>query len=266
MWAVLGFLVLLVAGAAGLAYGIQRSVLFQAPQPLTDDAALRVLQDAGGERIWLPTAAGDVEAWFLPPLAQRTTPAPLLLFSHGNAELIEDWVGQVEIPRSAGLGVLLVEFPGYGRSAGSPSQASITEAMTAAYDWAAARPGLEARAIVAHGRSLGGGAASALSQKRPLAALVLESSFTSLRELAKHFGLPGFLVRDPFDNDEAVRGFQGPVLILHGEYDELIPVEHARRLHEAAKGSEFHVLACGHNDCPRSWDLVREFLTAHGIH
>jgi fermentation-respiration switch protein FrsA (DUF1100 family) len=62
-------------------------------------------------------------------------------------------------------------------------------------------------------------------------------------------------VRDPFDNLEVVRSFQGPILLLHGEYDQSIPAAHARALLAAAAHAERNVLPCGHNDCVRPWEL-----------
>ena len=75
-------------------------------------------------------------------------------------------------------------------------------------------------------------------------------------------GIPGFLVRDPFDNLEVVRAFAGPILLLHGERDQSIPLAHARALQSAAPHAELHVLPCGHNDCIRPWELLEKFLLA----
>ena len=161
------------------------------------------------------------------------------------------------------MAVLLVEYPGYGRSAGSPSESSIRETFLAAYDWAAAESGIDTTRIVGYGRSLGGGAIGLLLRERPLAAVVLESAFTSTRSFALRFGAPPFLVRDPFDTIDAVRSFAHPLLVLHGEHDEVIPVEHGRRL-ALAGNVELHLLPCGHNDCPRSWEMVHTFLEQAG--
>ena len=251
-----------VAGYWLLLYAVQRSVLFPvAAIPRADGAG----PPMGIERVWLRLAAGPVETWFLPALARDSEPSPVVIFAHGNAELIDFWADEFEAPRQWGLAVLLVEYPGYGRSQGKPSQASITAAMLAAHEWAAARPDLDPRRIVAYGRSVGGGAACALAREKPIAALVLESTFTSARRMARRYALPGFLVRDPFDNLSVVRGFPGPVLIVHGVQDDVIAARHARALHQAARSAELHLLPCGHNDCPRPWPLLRRFLLDRGI-
>jgi fermentation-respiration switch protein FrsA (DUF1100 family) len=105
----------------------------------------------------------------------------------------------------------------------------------------------------------------ALIGRRPIAALILEAPFTSVRPFASRYGAPGFLVRDPFDNLAQVAGFRGPLLILHGAQDDVIPPCHSQALARAAPQAELHLLPCGHNDCPRAWDLVGAFLRHHGL-
>jgi fermentation-respiration switch protein FrsA (DUF1100 family) len=219
----------------------------------------------GVQSVWLEHAGGRSEAGLLPALRQATAPAPLVLFAHGNAELIDHWAREFAPPRAWGLSVLLVEYPGYGRSSGRPSQASIGAAMGAAYDWGARQAGVDPQRIVAWGRSLGGGAACVLAGERELAALVLESTFTSVRDMARGLSLPALRLQDPFDNLAAVRRFRGPILLLHGTRDEIVSKTHADALHDAAPGSELHLLACGHNDCRRPWPVIEEFFRAHGL-
>jgi fermentation-respiration switch protein FrsA (DUF1100 family) len=137
--------------------------------------------------------------------------------------------------------------------------------MTAAYDYLAARPDVDPGRIVAYGRSVGGGAAGSLVRQRSVAALVLESSFTSVRRLARRHLLFGPLVRDPFDTLGAVGNFDGPVLVIHGRDDRLIPPAHGRTLAERAPRGELVWLDCGHNDCPRPWRELRGFLERQGI-
>ena len=102
----------------GLAFALQRSVLF--PKPGTPRASV-----TGGrsdlEVAWIGTH-GEVESWYLPP-HEISGPAAVLIFTHGNGELIDYWVDEFEAPREWGLGVLLVEYPGYGRSGGRPADA-----------------------------------------------------------------------------------------------------------------------------------------------
>lgn len=262
----------IVAGLAVgyLAYGAlsffaQRSLIFpgrhmRAPEGgRADSRSLR--------RTWLETTSGRSEAWLLP--AARSTPGPALLFAHGNAELIDDWPELLSGAPRLGTSLLLVEYPGYGRSEGSPSEASIRETMIAAYDWLAAQPEVDRTRIVGFGRSLGGGAVCTLVGQRDLAALVLQSTFTSVRAFARSRWLPGFLVRDPFDNLAALERYPGPVLVMHGDRDDLIPHAHGQALARIAKRGRLVTYRCGHNDCPPSYDAmwrdIGSFLDEHGI-
>jgi len=233
---------------------LQRKLVFPAPPP---DTIASYPADAKIVRLTSP--AGITEAIYLPPLTPATAPAPVILFAHGNAELIDHWPAEFDEPRRWGVAVLLVEYPGYGRSGGHPSIGTIRQVFEAAYDWAAKQPQLDARRIHGYGRSLGGGAICELSRSRPLAALILESTFTDTARFARQFLTPSFLVRDRFDNLEVVARFQGPMLILHGDRDDIIPTVNGREL-AAAAHTELHLLHCGHNDCPRSWDVFKTFL------
>ncbi len=246
---------LLVVAYGVLACSLQRSFIYaRVPAPE------RSLAD-GRDDVRVAWVGPDrsTEVWLLPPREVRG-PAPYLVFTHGNGELIDDWLDAFAAPRSWGLGVMLVEYPGYGRSRGTTSERSIREALLAAYDFLASQPDVDRDRIVAHGRSLGGGPACALARERPVAALVLESTFTSLRPFFRPYGIVGPLVLDPYDSIDTVREFAGPVLVLHGERDEVIPVWHGRALAARARSAELHVLDCGHNDCPRPWPLLRAFL------
>ncbi len=242
----------------GATSGMQRRVLY--PRPPVPPGEPRI--PPGTEIVWLGPDA-DVEAWFMRPTGIERD-FPVIIFTHGNGELIDHWVQVFQRLPAAGVGVLLLEYPGYGRSGGTPSQTSITSAIVAAYDFLIGRAGVDSDAIVAHGRSLGGGAACALATQRPLAALVLESTFSSVSEMAKRLGFPSSLVVDPFDNLEVVKSLDIPVLVLHGERDTLIPVSHGEALAAAAETMLVR-MPCGHNDCPFAWPEVEAFLSEHGL-
>jgi uncharacterized protein len=256
----IGVLGLAIAYVAAMVL-LQRRLLF--PRPAVAGAPERP-KDA--IQVWLPTSAGRViEAWYLPPLGGRATPGPAVVFFHGNGELIDFLPADFAEPRRWGMGVLLVEFPGYGRSSGTPSERSITEVVLAAHDWTQAQASINPQKIIAYGRSLGGGAAGILAGKRPTAGLLLESTFTSVRSFAHGFWLPEFAVLDPFDTLAVLSAYGGPVLVLHGKYDRVVPVRQAEELARAARHSELKLVPCGHNDCPSSWSTIRSFLMARGI-
>jgi uncharacterized protein len=238
---------------------VQRQLLFPAPRPTSAPA-----QPTDAQQLWLSGAAGATEAWYLPPLPPTESPAPLLIFAHGNGELIEYWPAAFAEPRQWGMAVMLVEYPGYGRSPGQPSERTIAATFQAAYDRAATAEEVDRKRIVGYGRSLGGGVIGVLSGSRDLAAMILESTFTSIQAFTRGFAAPGFLVRDPFDNVAALRAFTGPLLLIHGSHDEIIPVEHGRTL-ARIRQVPLHELRCGHNDCPRSWPLIKQFLVTARI-
>jgi fermentation-respiration switch protein FrsA (DUF1100 family) len=206
---------------------------------------------AGLERLHLATDEGDVEAWFLRGDGVSTErPGPAVLYAHGNADLIEDHAGWLEPYRRLGVSLLLPEFRGYGRSAGSPSERAITEDFVAFYDLLASRADVDRTRIVFHGRSIGGGAVCALARRRKPRAIVLQSTFTSLPDVARRFLVPGFLLRDRFDNLSFLAEYDGPVLLGHGRRDALVPHVHAERLHRAAPRSRLLSDEGRHNDSP----------------
>lgn len=232
----------------GILFVLQRQILF--PRDLTDSPPPFREDIPGLERIWLETADGNVETWYIPPRQESELPAPVMIFAHGNAELIDFWPDDFMAFTRMGMGLLLVEYPGYGRSEGLPSQKSITRTFAAAYDMLVKRSDIDSGRIVLTGRSIGGGAVCQIAAIRPSAALILMSTFTSTRPFAKSYLVPGFLVRDPFDNLAVVKKYAGPVLIMHGERDEVIPFDHGRKLHEAALQGTMITYGCGHNDFP----------------
>lgn len=253
---------------AAFFFVIQRFIIY--PGRLIRVAAASPSPHAGLEPVWLATPFGRVESWFLPGMGHIPgRRQPVVLFFHGNGEVIDFLPEEVSGFRALGAGVLLVEYPGYGRSEGVPSEVGVTAAALAAYDMVVRRDDVDPARVMAFGRSLGGGAACALSRRRPLAALILQSPFTSIRSFARRFLLPGFLVRDVYDNRESLAAFPGPVLILHGLYDDIIPVAHSRELARVARSARLVELSCAHNDCPPDhnefWRIITVFLKAHGM-
>lgn len=240
------------AAYCALLFFVQRQVLFpryMIPSPGAADTA-----KMGIEVLWLETSFGKVEAWFLPPAA-GSPPAPAVIFAHGNGELIDFWPPLLDRFARMGMGLMLVEYPGYGRSEGSPSQATIAETFALAHDRLVSRPDVDPARVVLFGRSLGGGAVCELALTKPAAALILMSCFTSVRSFAVRYLAPPFLIRDPMDNLAAVRRFEGPALVIHGRHDEVIPFGHGRALAEAARNGILIAYEAGHNDCPPDWDI-----------
>jgi len=262
-WKSARWLLVVLAVGVMVVLGIQRSILFprDAAPPLPDGGR----SVPGLERWALPIEGGEVEAYFLPgDGASAARPGPAALFAHGNAELIDYWTEELAPFRRMGISLLLVEYRGYGRSAGAPSQEAIAEDFLRFHDRLAARPEVDTSRLIYVGRSLGGGAVCDLARTHPPAAMILMSTFTSVADMARrHFFFPRFLVLDPFDNEGALRGLDVPVLLVHGRHDSLIDVENAHRNARAARRSELILYDADHNDCPPSWPAF--FADAHAF-
>ncbi|MEW6673611.1 MAG: alpha/beta hydrolase [Thermodesulfobacteriota bacterium] len=258
---------LLYSAYAGFIFLMQRHIMF--PRGMIPSPTQAPPKLPGLERIWLETSSGKVEAWYLPPSTPLLRPGPIAIFAHGNGELIDFWPDELYPFCRMGIGVLLVEYPGYGRSGGSPSQKSITEAFATAYDLLKRRPEIDSDRIVLVGRSIGGGAVCALAKIRPSAAMILMSTFTGVSAFAKNFLVPPLFIRDPFDNLAAVKTYPKPILLTHGRHDEVIPYQHGVKLHQAARNGKLLTYECGHNDCLLGagtfWQDVETFLRESGI-
>jgi len=252
----------------GFFFLIQRRIVF--PRILTKAYTEQSKNITGVEKKFLETKSGRVEVWYIPPANNKANKSsPAVVFAHGNAELIDFWPDELKEFSDLGIGVLLVEYPSYGRSEGSPSQQSITEAFILAYDYLAARRDVDASRIIFAGRSIGGGAVCALSEKRTPAAIILMSTFTSLRPFALKYFVPGFLIRDKFDNLKTLSFYTGQVLVIHGKHDEIIPHRHGVALSKAAKNCTMITYDSGHNDFPPDpllfWKDIKIFLIKTSI-
>lgn len=258
-------LALSAVGFGVLVFFVQRWIAF--PGAFVDVPRTGPTPPTEGEQIWLQTDFGRVEAWLF--AASGPGPHPGVVYAHGNGELIDHWAPEMQGLAAGGVNAMAVEFPGYGFSDGKPTRGTIRATFQAAYDTMAARADTDPGRIVAYGRSMGGGAAGDLIRDRPIAALVLQSTFSSTMDAGRSMLIPGFLVRDRFDNVAAVHDFDGPVLLMHGLDDEVLPYAHAERIAAAREGLNVTRIDCRHNDCGRIWPDIRDevlaFLKAEGI-
>ena len=177
---------------------------------------------------WLTTADGvRLHAWH----AVAPEGAPTLVWSHGNAGNIAGRAPVLQALAAHGLGVLAYDYRGYGKSTGTPSEAGIYRDVEAAYD-SVARPGVR---LVAFGESLGGAVSIHLVTVRPCAALVVVSTFTTMRDVARsHYGVAGLLAGRAFDSLARVRDVHVPILVAHGDADEVVPYTLGEALFAAA--------------------------------
>jgi uncharacterized protein len=266
MLKILTWVLILYLLYCGFLFLFQRRILFPRhyaiPMPQVAEKISKL------EIIWLELSFGKVESWFLEPIEGKGK-RPVILFAHGNGELIEHWPEFFLPLTRSGIGVYLVEYPGYGRSEGLPSQKTILETFIAAYDHIVDYPDVDPEHVILFGRSIGGGAVCALAEKRRPAAIILMSAFSSVSKMARKFGVPGFFIQDPFDNLKTVKSFDGPLLVIHGNRDEIIPYSHGVHLSEAAPRGKLITYDCAHNDCPPDWNVfyddIKTFLINSNI-
>lgn len=261
--------VLVLAGLWTAGYFLQGSMIYPrsfAGAPQIEGPPLR---DA--EVWWIDTEDGErVEAWWMPAVQKLTKgPMPVVVFFHGNGELIEHSLDLARFYLALEMHVAFLEYRGYGRSGGAPSQDAIVRDARALVDRIAATRSADASRLVFHGRSLGGGVAAALSERVTPRAMVLESTFTSMTSMTARYFLPAFLCTNPYRTDAALRKFNGPVLILHGERDSIVPVSHAHALGSCGSGCKVVTVDADHNDLGSNWKwyttTIAEFLRDSGV-
>lgn len=198
---------------------------------------------AGYETWWrtLPDG-GKVEAWWRPAKPDPAgRPAPVVMFFHGNGEIIDDQRQVVDLWHELGASVLVCEHVGYGRSDGTPRLENDIANGAAWYDLLVARPDVRPELIVAHGFSLGGAFAAQLAARRPVGGVVLESTFSSLPSMARDMNVWLYFAGERLDTERVLRELPEavPVLITHGRLDNVIPVDEGRRLAAARPGARY---------------------------
>ena len=174
------------------------------------------------------------------------------LFSHGNAGNIADRLESIQLLRRMGFSVLAYDYGGYGYSEGQPSEARIYADAEAMWQYLVDELGVAPKEIVIFGRSLGGAAAVHLASKVQPAAVVLESTFTSIPDVVRKLPL-GFLVvryiRHNFPSLAKIKDIHAPLLVIHSPEDDVVPYELGRKLFEAANEPKtFFEIHGSHND------------------
>ncbi len=177
-----------------------------------------------------------LHGWYL----EHPRPRAVVLFAHGNAGNLSHRADLVEeLRRRLHVTVMIFDYRGYGKSAGSPSEKGLLQDARAARRWLARRAGVPEHQIVLLGRSLGGGVMVDLAARDGARALVLDSTFTSLPDVgARHYPwLPvRWLMRTRLDSLSKIRHYRAPLLQFHGDADRIVPYELGRRLFAAAPG------------------------------
>lgn len=218
---------------------------------MTVESLDRVARRVGAEQLGIPTADGQtLYGWHR--AASSSRPKRLVVYFHGNASSLLALLELQTLLLGAQWDFLGIHYRGYPGSTGVPSEAGLHQDALATWRWAVEQMEVSPARIVIHGRSLGGGVAVQLAAKVDPAALVLESTFTSLVELAKeHFPwLPtGALLEHRFMTRDFAAKISCPVLVAHGRADSLIDVKHGRELARLFEAEEYiEVPRIDHNE------------------
>ena len=218
---------------------------------------------AGFTEVKIATADGErLDGWWRPPPAAERG---VVLFLHGTPGTVPDQVWRLDQLKHSGLGILAIDWRGYGGSTGDPTELGLRADARAGFDFIrAAAPQSQ---IAVFGESLGTGPAVALARDRPVAGVLLNAPYASVRRLFELRGLPipyRWLMKDPFDSEALIGGVTAPLLILHGTDDPAIPVAEAHRLYDAAHEPKTIFIAdgAGHLD---AWEGGGERLALEAL-
>jgi hypothetical protein len=239
-WSLACFVAIYILMTAGLAV-FQRRLQYFPDRHLADPAQAGM---SGVEDLRLTTDDGEtLVAWYVPAKDGH----PLILYFHGNGGALADRAPRFDALTACGYGLLAISYRGYGGSTGSPTEKGLMTDAETAYLEARAR-GYDGGRIVLMGESLGTGVATALAATHEAAALVLDSPFSSAMEVAAaHYAIfpVHWLMRDRFRSDLAIGNVHIPVLVLHGDADDIVPISLARRLFELANEPKTFMLVPG---------------------
>ena len=210
--------------------------------------------DVKYEDVFFPTSDGvRLNGWFVPSESETT-----LVWFHGNAGNISHRLENLlMLKHRLGLNIFIFDYRGYGRSEGSPSEKGMYLDAEAALEFLSSRPAPDGgRKLVFFGRSLGAAVAVEMATRHETDALVLESPFTSVRAMARRaypFLPAGLLVlplRSRFDSLAKIADVRTPVMVLHGDMDDIVPFEEGRKLYDAANQPKrfYTIEGAAHND------------------
>jgi fermentation-respiration switch protein FrsA (DUF1100 family) len=200
-----------------------------------------------------------IHGWFLPHEGAAGT----ILIFHGNGGNIGDRVAWLRMLHELGLHILIIDYRGYGRSEGKPFEKGLYRDAHAAYAWWTKVRKPRGDRLILLGESLGGAVAVHLAANAAPAGLILQSTFTSARDMAKTLfpiGLLLPLAKVHYDSAGTISRVPCPKLIIHGSRDEIVPFELGKKLFDMAPSpkSFYAVQGAGHNDLP--WVAGAEYL------
>ena len=190
-----------------------------------------------------------LHGWFFPLEGN----APVIVFCHGNAGNISHRIDNIKLLLDQGIQVLIFDYRGYGKSAGRPSEQGLYQDGLAAYDFLVNHRHIAPQRIVLFGRSLGAGVAVEIALRREVRSLIIESAFTSTKEMAKTmflFKALSYFLPSHYNNLERLGRVSVPKLIIHGRDDEIVPFSMGEELYDTAQEPKyfFPIKGAGHND------------------
>lgn len=207
------------------------------------------------EERWITTDDGvRIHAWY----ASAGGAAPTLVWSHGNGGNIGGRGDVLLALHRRGLSVLAYDYRGYGKSEGAPDESGVYRDAVAAYD-SVRTLGTPAERIICFGESLGGAVSIHLAGERSCAGVVVVSTFTNLRDVARgHFGPLAMLASGRFDSLARVGALTVPLLVAHGTRDEIVPFALSEKLYAAAREPKqfLRIEGASHNDIFASTELL----------
>ena len=214
----------------------------------------------------------NLHGWFVP--GKKSSPDEdlhTLLWFHGNAGNINHRLGNIKmLHERVPVNVFIIDYRQYGRSEGKISEKGTYIDAGAALAHLHSRKEINQEKIIFFGRSLGSAVAVELALKEKCRALILETPFTSIPEMGKKLYpfLPvSLLLKTKYDSLSKIRNIKVPILIMHGDKDDLVPFEHGKRLYDMAnEPKEFYTIpGAGHNDThivggDEYFDVIRNFV------
>ncbi len=223
------------------------SLLYFPSQALVETPGTRGLEC---RELAIHTEDGErLHGWWVPARSERLGH---VLLCHGNGGNVGDRVLHAELLSGAGFDLLLFDYRGYGRSTGRPDEEGTYRDARAAREALLREAGAEGSPVFYLGESLGGAVALRLALEAPAQGLVLQSTFTGVRDMARqHYPfIPRALVPDAYPSLRRIPELRTPLLVLHGDRDEIVPLSHGKALHEAApEPKRMQVFeGVGHND------------------
>ena len=184
--------------------------------------------------IWINIDRQKIHGWWI-PAAQKSAPA--VIYFHGNASNNGDLVDNAAVFHNLGLSTLLIDYRGYGKSSPIfPNETRVYEDAAAAWQYLTQTRQLKPENIFVYGHSLGGAIAIELASKQPdMAGLIIEATFTSIRDMGSVNPLfkllpLNLIVNQRFDSINKISALKMPLLIFHGTDDEIIPDRMAQQL------------------------------------